>query len=113
MTYCTVTEDEARLFGDLTKDQKTALVRLMARLMEKSYRRGVQQGIEMSTDERCRFQNNEEGRGKLVNWRYNESLDSSVGIDPNAYTTTSLERLEMEETDMLINMKLFVAVRNA
>lgn len=80
-------------FEHLAVKDKKKLLKLMARIMERAYRRGVQQALFMYEkhliDKKliCAF--------GLHAWRYNISLDKSVGIDK--FTTSSLERLFIEE----------------
>lgn len=78
-------------FEDLSIDKKQKLLKMIARIMERAYRRGVQQGISMYVDGRCKLQKDD-----LATWRYFTDLDKSDGIAPG-YSTTSLERLSMEE----------------
>ena len=75
-------------FEELTPATKKKLVRMMARIMERAYRRGVQHGAEFEMDPKF--------RSNLHKWRYLRSLDKSPGILGG--TTPSLERLEIEES---------------
>lgn len=75
----------------LSKPEKDALLKLIARNAEKSYRRGVQQG---ATFERLKVLLNDK---QLVDWRFNLSLDLSKSADVRPFTTTSVERLLMED----------------
>lgn len=73
-------------FKNLPESTKKKIVKMMARVMERAYRRGVQQAIVMNAGELNR---------DMYKWRYGVSLNKSIGID--GYKTTSVERLEMEE----------------
>lgn len=80
-------------FDDIPKRQKKKLVRLMARLMEKSYKRGVQQGVHFERLD-AEFPNIADDEA-LYKYRYERNLDKSPGID--GFKSTSKERLFMEE----------------
>lgn len=75
----------------LSADQQKRLARWMGRIAERAYRRGVQQALYLSEN------------GRIDDWimndvhayRYDKSLDISIGLD--GFTTTSLERLMIEE----------------
>lgn len=78
-------------FDSIDPNMKRRLVELMARIMERAYRRGVQQALVMN-----------EGNqilpyilNDLYSYRYEIDLDFSPGLD--GYKTTSKERLFMEE----------------
>jgi hypothetical protein len=78
-------------FSDLDKEKKKKLIRLIARIMERAYRRGVQQTLvlaEKDAIDEWIFENTH-------NYRYGKSLDVSIGLD--GFTTSSVERLMMEE----------------
>lgn len=78
-------------FSKLTPDIKKKLLKLISRIMERSYRRGVQQALHMKDE------------GIIDSWilddphkfRYGKSISVSIGLD--GFTTPALERLEMEE----------------
>tara|TARA_R110000868_G_scaffold136519_4_gene349519 strand:- start:4013 stop:4315 length:303 start_codon:yes stop_codon:yes gene_type:complete len=78
-------------FAHFSEEEKQKLLRLMSRIMERSYRRGVQQTLHMKD------------RNIIEEWildnpysyRYEKSLEISIGLD--GYTTASLERLMIEE----------------
>lgn len=74
-------------FFDLADRDKRDLLRLMARVAEQAYRRGVQQGAGLA--DKPTF------RRDLWEWRYRPSLDLSPWID-RPTTTTSRARLEAE-----------------
>lgn len=74
-------------FSDLPQKIKNKLLRLMARIMERAYRRGVQQAMEMEPTVEI---------GDLHAYRYENSLDDSLGLD--GFRSSSLERLAMEES---------------
>ena len=74
-------------FDHLSDRDKASLRRLLARVAERSYRRGAQQGAEMSK------------RGeigvKIHDWRYGPSLDRAPWLH-GVRVETSLARLDME-----------------
>ena len=72
-----------RRFFDLSDRDKRDILKLMARVAEQAYRRGVQQGAGLA--DKSSF------RGDLWEWRYRPSLDLSPWID-RPTTTTSLDR---------------------
>ena len=76
-----------RRFFDLSDRDKRDILKLMARVAEQAYRRGVQQGAGLAG--KSSF------RGDLWEWRYRPSLDLSPWID-RPTTTTSLDRLDTE-----------------
>jgi hypothetical protein len=63
------------------------MLKLMARVAEQAYRRGVQQGAGLAGKPSF--------RGDLWEWRYRPSLDLSPWVD-SPTTTTSLDRLDAE-----------------
>jgi hypothetical protein len=73
-----------RRFFDLSDRDKRDILKLMARVAEQAYRRGVQQGAGLAG--KSSF------RGDLWEWRYRPSLDLSPWVD-SPTTTTSLDRL--------------------
>ena len=76
-----------RRFCDLPDRDKRDILKLMARVAEQAYRRGVQQGAGLAGKPSF--------RGDLWEWRYRPSLDLSPWID-RPTTTTSLDRLDTE-----------------
>ena len=76
-----------RRFFDLSDRDKRDMLKLMARVAEQAYRRGVQQGAGLAG--KSSF------RGDLWEWRYRPSLDLSPWVD-SPTTTTSLDRLDAE-----------------
>ena len=76
-----------RRFFDLSDRDKRDILKLMARVAEQAYRRGVQQGAGLAG--KSSF------RGDLWEWRYRPSLDLSPWVD-RPTTTTSLDRLDTE-----------------
>ena len=76
-----------RRFFDLSDRDKRDILKLMARVAEQAYRRGVQQGAGLAG--KSSF------RGDLWEWRYRPSLDLSPWVD-SPTTTTSLDRLDAE-----------------
>ena len=78
-------------FSHLSDTDKKKLIRLMARIMERAYRRGVHQTLHL-------FQNNRIDDWILRNphmYRYSKNLDKSIGLD--GFITCSIDRLMMEE----------------
>jgi hypothetical protein len=76
-----------RRFFDLSDRDKRDLLKLMARVAEQAYRRGVQQGAGLAGKPSF--------RGDLWAWRYRPSLDLAPWVD-SLTTTTSLDRLDAE-----------------
>ena len=76
-----------RRFFDLSDRDKRDILKLMARVAEQAYRRGVQQGAGLAGKPSF--------RGDLWEWRYRPSLDLSPWVD-SPTTTTSLDRLDAE-----------------
>jgi hypothetical protein len=76
-----------RRFFDLSDRDKRDMLKLMARVAEQAYRRGVQQGAGLAG--KSSF------RGDLWEWRYRPSLDLSPWVD-SPTMTTSLDRLDAE-----------------
>jgi hypothetical protein len=74
-------------FLDLSDRDKRDMLKLMARVAEQAYRRGVQQGAGLAGKPSF--------RGDLWEWRYRPSLDLAPWVD-SPTTTTSLERLDAE-----------------
>lgn len=79
-------------FSHLSGDDSKKLVRLIARISERSYRRGVQQTITLYRKNSILPQIID----NLYDYRYENDLDNSYGLD--GLKTTSLERLDMEES---------------
>ena len=77
-------------FDDLPMEKKRKLIRLMARMNEKSFRRGGQQGVEFKT--RCP----KEIVPDLVEWRYGQSLDNAIGLNGWTGLNNSTIRLFVE-----------------
>ena len=69
-----------RRFFDLSDRDKRDLLKLMARVAEQAYRRGVQQGAGLAG--KSSF------RGDLWEWRYRPSLDLSPWVDSPRMTTS-------------------------
>ena len=78
-------------FDHLPDKTKKKLVNLMSRIMERAYRRGVQQALCMQENDQIE----EWILGDTHKYRYGKSLANSIGLD--GFTTTSIERLFMEE----------------
>ena len=76
-----------RRFFALSDCDKRDILKLMARIAEQAYRRGVQQGAGLVGKPSF--------RGDLWEWRYRPSLDLSPWVD-SPTTTTSLDRLDAE-----------------
>jgi hypothetical protein len=72
----------ARRFVDLADRDKRDILKLMARVAEQAYRRGVQQGAGLAG--KSSF------RGDLWEWRYRPSLDLSPWVDSPTTTTSPL-----------------------
>jgi hypothetical protein len=85
-------------FFDLSDRDKQDILKLMARVAEQAYRRGVQQGAGLAG--KSSF------RGDLWEWRYRPSLDLSPWVD-SPMTTTSLDRLDAECGKQLRELGLF------
>ena len=78
-------------FGDLDPKTKKHLIKILARVAERAYRRGAQQGVHFARTKpqvlpQC-----------MHDWRYCTSVDNSIGLD--GFKTTSEARLFME-TDL-------------
>ena len=86
-----------RRFFDLSDRDKRDMLRLMARVAEQAYRRGVQQGAGLAG--KSSF------RRDLWEWRYRPSLDLSPWVD-HPTTTTSLDRLDVECGEQLRELGL-------
>lgn len=80
-------------FNDIPNEKISKLIRLMARISEKSYRRGVQQAA-MFFIEKDGAGIIDSDQSSLHDWRYGTSLDESPGLD--GYHSSSLERLFCE-----------------
>ena len=76
-----------RRFFDLSDSDKRDMLKLMARVAEQAYRRGVQQGAGLAGKPSF--------RSDLWEWRYRPALDLSPWID-RPTKTTSLARLDAE-----------------
>jgi hypothetical protein len=73
-------------FAHLSERDRKRLVRLMARISEKSYRRGVQHGALLTGGI---------SKDKIAKWRFDASLDSSPWVG-SPMIQKSTERLFME-----------------
>lgn len=78
-------------FDHLSSDDKKDLLMLMARIMEKAYRRGAYQVLTLA-EKGCI---DEDVLDDLNAYRYRKSLDQSPGLD--GFLTSSKERLLTEE----------------
>lgn len=78
-------------FKKLDDSMKKKVIKLLSRVMEAAYRRGVQQALTVPSD---RLEPKLLEEGGLWKWRYENSLDKSVGID--FFNSKSKERLFME-----------------
>lgn len=76
---------------NLTEEQKYKLLKLIARISERSYRRGAQQGIVLSQSNLIL----PEIMDFLCNWRYENDLDTSPGLRGDLWS--SLDVLQREE----------------
>jgi hypothetical protein len=86
-----------RRFFALSERDKRDILKLMARVAEQAYRRGVQQGAGLAG--KSSF------RGDLWEWRYRPSLDLAPWVD-SPTTTTSLDRLDTECGEQLRKLGL-------
>lgn len=86
-------------FVSLSERDKRDVLKLMARVVVQSYRRGAQQGAGLA--QRPSF------RAELGEWRYGPSLDLSPWVD-GPRMTTSLERLDGECGEALRRIGLFL-----
>lgn len=87
-----------RARNELTKlsaKTQVELLRVIARISERSYRRGAQQGHELGVPE------------DVVSWRYDWSLDVCPELPNAADDSSSLWRLDVEEGDALARLGLF------
>ena len=90
-------------FDHLEKKDKMKLVRLIARISERAYRRGVQQALYMKKLGRI----SEDVSNHLYEYRYEYNLDGSPGID--GFYTSSLYRLSCEENLQNIGLSVDVS----
>ena len=88
---------QGRFFA-LSDRDKRDILKLMARVAEQAYRRGVQQGAGLAG--KSSF------RGDLWEWRYRPPLDLSPWVD-SPTTTTSLDRLDAECGEQLRELGFF------
>lgn len=80
-------------FAHLSEKDKKKLIKIMSKVMERAYRRGVQQALTVPRDRMNQdFFDKDLG---LYNWRYEKRLSTSEGID--GFKTKSIERLFMED----------------
>lgn len=81
-----------RALADLSASEKRAVLNLLSRISEASYRRGAQQGV--TFQERCP----EHLPKSLWSWRYERSLDKAPPLDgrPMSFLETSRDRLFCE-----------------
>jgi hypothetical protein len=84
---------KADTFASLSGWQRRALVKIMARIAERSYRRGVQQGALLAREYQERLPKS------LAVWRFDISLDRSPWLE-GARTEPSTERLFMENGEL-------------
>jgi hypothetical protein len=81
-------------FKSLTERQRKALVKIMARIAERSYRRGAQQGAHVAQNRpQCL-------PPSLADWRYDNSLDRSPWLDWKRKPEPSTCRLFTENPDL-------------
>lgn len=81
---------ELDAFDHLSAADKAKLLRLMARVAEKAYRRGAQQGLVYAE------QHPSASHADLVDWRYGASLDVSPALLHKGERERSVDRLLME-----------------
>jgi len=79
-------------FKDLSDNTKKKLKKLISRIMERAYRRGVQQALVLNENNAI----DEWIKNDLHKFRYGKSLQKSIGLD--GFVTTSQERLDIEES---------------
>lgn len=79
-------------FDHLTERDRRKLLRLMARLAEKSYRRGAQQGAVLGAEGVVAHD--------LHKWRYERSLDRCPWLDCPEMYNDPVQRLLMENDDL-------------
>lgn len=77
-------------FEHLSDRDKQSLRRLMARIAERSYRRGAQHGVELS-------RRGEIGVPDVDDWRYAPSLNKSPWLHGQV-VQASIERLDLENS---------------
>jgi len=65
------------VLAGLTREQKQAVVKLMARISEASYRRGAQQGVTFQRDRAADLPIS------MASWRYDTRQDISPWLDSN------------------------------
>ena len=89
-------------FDHLHDDDKKKLVILMARIMERAYRRGVQQTLHMLDKDQI----DQWIIDSTHKFRYGKRLDASIGLD--GFTTSSIDRLMMEENLETVGFDFFL-----
>ena len=77
-------------FSNISASDKAKLLRLMARVAEKAYRRGAQQGVVYAK------LHPKAQPGDVFNWRYGASLDVSPALLHKGSREPSINRLLME-----------------
>lgn len=82
----------ARL-NDINPKQREIVVTLLARVAERSYRRGVQQGAHIAQERPGELHRN------LEAWRYGMSTDKSPSPDSN-HVQSAIDRLKTENTNL-------------
>lgn len=80
-------------FDALDARTRNFMIKVMARVAERAYRRGAQQGVHIAQNRPQHLPEN------LHDWRYVTSADKSAALDDPYYVTTAVERLEMESGD--------------
>lgn len=95
---CTHFSNNSSLYGlkenhfyHLDELDKTLLKRMISRIMERAYRRGVQQSIHLYESQFIK----DHILNDLYSYRYDNDLDKSPGLC--GFNSRSLARLEMEE----------------
>lgn len=76
-----------KCFADLTPRQKSRVLRLVAQVSEKSYRRGLQHGVVLSAEKAI--------VKDVAIFRYTPAMDKSPDAD-GFRTLTSVERVQQE-----------------
>lgn len=86
-------------FDHLAEEDKKKILMVMSRIMERAYRRGVQQALHLSQQESVLSVITSD----LHVYRYETSIETSYGLD--GFKTSSMERLFMEESLELIGFE--------
>lgn len=85
---------EDQILADLEDDEKSVVMTLLARVSERAYRRGFQQGVVIGPSLP------REWKDGLHNWRYAMSTDVSPAGDHPHLRTSAIERLHVENRNL-------------